>query len=115
MNEAARKVGKKNESSQVAMIQSMDELLITEVDQDKKLFAFVDSKHFDDVSIIDTVKTVEEIRALDDYKSIQEVISQHKEENYTVKKLYKMRESSNRRQRGKSGTSQSESQFDELS
>ena len=44
----------------------MDELLTTDVDQDKKLFAFVDSKHFDDVSIIDTVKTVEEIRALDD-------------------------------------------------
>ena len=39
MNEAARKVGKKNEVSQV-MIQSMDDLLITEVDQDKKLFAF---------------------------------------------------------------------------
>ena len=74
MNEAARKVGKKNEGSQV-MIQSMDDLLITEVDQDKKLFAFVDIKHFDDVSIKDTVKTVEEIKALDDYKSIQEVIS----------------------------------------
>ena len=114
MNEAARKVGKKNEDSQVA-IQSMDELLRTEVDQDKKLFVFVDSNHFNDVSIIDTVKTVEEIRALDDYKSIQEVISQHKEENYTVKKLYKMRESSKRRQRSKSGATQSESQFDELS
>ena len=58
MNEAARKVGKKNQDSQVANIRSMDELLITDVDQDSKLFAFVDSKHFDDVSIIDTVKTV---------------------------------------------------------
>ena len=115
MNEAARKVGKKNQDSQVAQIRSMDELLITEVDQDTKLFAFVDSKHFDDVSIIDTVKTVEEIRALDDYKSIQEIITQHKEENYTIKKLYKMRESSNGSRRGKSGTTQSESQFDELS
>ena len=93
----------------------MDELLTADVDQDKKLFAFVDSKHFDDVSIIDTVKTVEEIRALDDYKSIQEVISQHKEENFTVKKLYKMRESSNRRKRSKSRITQSESNFDELS
>ena len=115
MNEAARKVGKKNQDSQVAKIRSMDELLITDVDQDTKLFAFVDSKHFDDVSIIDTVKTVEEIRALDDYKSIQEIITQHKEENYTIKKLYKMRESSNGSLRGKSGTTQSESQFDELS
>ena len=113
MNEAARKVGKKNEVSQV-MIQSMDDLLITEVDQDKKLFAFVDIKQFDDVSIKDTVKTVEEIKALDDYKSIQEVISQHKEENFTVKKLYKMRESSSRRRRSKSVISQSATQDDEL-
>ena len=75
----------------------MDDLLITEFDQENKLFAFVDSKHFDDVSIIDTVKTVEEINALDDYKSIQDIITLHKEENFTVKKLYKMREASSRR------------------
>ena len=92
----------------------MDDLM-TEVDQEKKQFVYVDSKHFNDVSMIDTVKTVDEISALDDYKSIQEIISQHKKENFTVKKLYKMRESSNRRQRSKSGIFQSESQLDELS
>ena len=66
MNEAARKVGKKTE----VRIQSMDDFLVTEFDQENKLFAFVDSKHFDSVSIIDTVKLVEEISVLDDYKSI---------------------------------------------
>ena len=89
--------------------------MTTEANQEKKLFAFVDSKHFNDVSIIDTVKTVDEISALDDYKSIQEIISLHKEENFTVKKLYKMRETSNRSERSKSGIIQSESQLDELS
>ena len=87
----------------------MDDLLTTEVEWENKLFTFVDSKYFDDVSMIDTVKTIEEISALEDYKSIQEIISLHKEKNFTVKKLYKMRETNNRRQRSKSGLTQSES------
>ena len=48
------------------------------MDRGQKIFAHVDEKLLREGNIIDSIKTIEEIKALDQYKSFNEIIESQK-------------------------------------
>ena len=68
-----------------------EQLINLDFDQQENQFAQIDASIFNEVNIIDSVKTIERINQLEDYKSFQDVIDQQKLENFPGKRIYKFK------------------------
>ena len=74
INKAAKQMStKKSDCS--GLENEADNTLVNELfDEELKNMAYVDSKIFTDVYLVDTIKTIEVIQAINDYESFQSVI-----------------------------------------
>lgn len=88
MNEAAKLLGRMQSGDKFSQ-SIFDRLTSAEVNQENKLFAHVASKLLADGNIVDSEQIFKSIKAIDDYKSIQEIISAQEADNFPGKSLFK--------------------------